>query len=180
MLPAIVVLHSEVDLDERTPLRPLRFSDEVHVGFQWSPIRLFGITRNAGTDDVFPGSGSTPVAGDDVVEVQIFPFEDLPTVLAGVLVALENIVARKLDLLLGHSVEKHQNDYARNADAEGDGMDALRMGLCLGNIVPFLEIVGLKGAVFGVQDDLSMTFEEQSESPASGANIHRLPQPVQH
>ena len=144
MLPAIVILRPEIDLDERTPLRPLRFADEMHVRFQRRAIRLPGIARNARAHNVLPRRRAAPVPRDHMVQIQILPFKYLPAILAGVLVAFEDIVSRELHFFLRHAIEQHQHDHSRNPDAKRNGVNAFRVRLRLGNIVPLLEIVSLK------------------------------------
>ena len=175
MLPAIVILSAEVDLDKWTPLRPLRFADEMHVCFKRRAVGLLRIALNAGAHNILPSRRAAAVSRDHMVEIQVLPFKDLPAILAGVLVAFEDVVARELHFFLRHAIEQHQHDHTGNPDAKRNGMNAFRMRLRLGNIVPLLEIVSLKRAVLGVQNDLGVTFEEQSECPARGTNIHRLP-----
>src|SRR5688572_6234492 len=69
MLPAIVVLSAEIDLDERTPLRPLGLANEMHAGFGRSTVGFAGVTTNAGAHDVFPSGGAAAIAWHDVVEI---------------------------------------------------------------------------------------------------------------
>src|SRR5688500_15174652 len=102
MLPAIVVLSAEINLDEGTPLRPLGLADKMHAGFGRSTVGFAGVTTNAGAHDVFPGSGAATIAWHHVVEIQIFAIEKLPAVLAEVFIPLENVVAGELHLFLGH------------------------------------------------------------------------------
>src|SRR5512140_504412 len=40
MLPTVVVMEGEIDLDERTPFRTLRFADEMHAGLLRGAVRL--------------------------------------------------------------------------------------------------------------------------------------------
>jgi hypothetical protein len=56
-----------------------------------------------------------------MVQVQILPVKHAPAILAGVLVPLKNVVARKLYFLLGQPVVNEQQNDSRHADAEGDG-----------------------------------------------------------
>ena len=46
--------------------------------------------------------------------------------------------------------------------------------------MPRGKIVSLKRTVGVIEDDLRLTLEEQSECATRCANVHRLPQPVQH
>ena len=104
----------------------------------------------------------------------------LAAVLAGVLVPLENVVARELDFLLRQPVVDEQQDDARHADAEGNGADRFRVRLLLGEVAPFVEIKGLERAVVAVEHDLGVALEQQRQRAAGGADVDRLPQPVQH
>ena len=47
MLPAIVVVKAQVDLDKRPPLRPLGFADEPHARFLRRAIGLLRVAPNA-------------------------------------------------------------------------------------------------------------------------------------
>ncbi len=56
--------------------------------------------------------------GDDVIEVQIFAIKNFAAVLAGVFVALKNIMPRELHFLLRQTVIHEEQDDARHADAK--------------------------------------------------------------
>src|SRR6185369_1447348 len=118
MLPAIVVMKAEVDLDKGPPLGPLGFSDQPHARFLRRAIGLLSVTRNAGTDNVLPGGRSAAVPRDHVIQIEILAIERPAAVLAGVLVSLENVVPCELDLLFRQPIEHHQQNYARDANAE--------------------------------------------------------------
>src|SRR5258706_7651743 len=90
MLPTVVLGQAEADLDERPPLGPLGFADQVHVRFLRRAIRLERIAFNAGTDDVLPCCRSAAVAWNHMVQIQILAVAGLAAILAGILVALEN------------------------------------------------------------------------------------------
>jgi len=111
VLPAIVMGEAKVDLNERPPLGSPRFADEMHAGFLRGMIRLAGIARNAGAHDIFPGCRATPITGNNVIQVQILAVKHHAAVLAGILVALKNIVSCELDLFLGQAVEHHQKNH---------------------------------------------------------------------
>ena len=111
MFPAIVMSEAKVDLNERPPLGSAWLADEMHVGFLRGMIRLAGIAGNAGAHDIFPGCRATPITGNNVIQVQILAVKDLAAVLAGVLVALKNIVTCELDFFLGEAIEHHQKNH---------------------------------------------------------------------
>jgi hypothetical protein len=83
----------------------------------WETVSLAGIARNAGTDDVFPGGLSAAVPGQDMIEIEIGPVKVNAAILAGVLIALKDVVSGELDFFFGKSVKKTQNDDSRDPDS---------------------------------------------------------------
>ena len=118
MLPAIVLMQAEVDLHERSPFRPLGFADEMHSGLLRCAVRFARVALDAGANDVLPCGRTAAVTRDDVIQVQIFTLKNLAAVLAHVLIAFKNVVAREFDFLFRHPIENHQQDDARDPDAE--------------------------------------------------------------
>ena len=59
--------------------------------------------------------GPAAVAGDDVVEIEFPAVEVLGAILAGVLVALENVVPGELHFLVRQPVEKQEHDRLATA-----------------------------------------------------------------
>jgi len=175
MLPAIVLVQCKVDLDEWTPLRPLRLADEMHTGLLRCAVGFARIASNARANNIFPRGRTTPVARDDVIEVQFASIESFAAILAGVLVAFEDVMPCEFDLFLGQMVIDYKQDDAWDADPERDRMDALRVRFLLGEIVPLGEIVGLEGAILPIKDSLSVALKQQCQRPAGGANVNRLP-----
>ena len=53
-----------------------------------------------------------------MIEIQIVAIENLAAILAGVLIPLKHIVARKFYLFLWQPIEKEQHDHARDANLE--------------------------------------------------------------
>ena len=180
MFPAIVLVQAEIDLDERTPFRPLRFADEVHAGLEGRTVALERIALDAGAHNVLPGGRATAVARDDVVEIQVFAVANAATVLAGVLVALENVVPGEFDFLFRQAVEGEQENHLGNAYLEGNGLDAFGLRFGLGQVMPVAEIKGLERAICAVQNGLGVSLEEQGKGTAGGANVHGLPQTVEY
>jgi len=180
MFPTVVTVQGEIDLHKGAPFGPFGFTDEMQPGFLRSAIGFLGVALDAGANDVFPCGRPAAVAGDNVVEVQVFPVKNVTAILAGVFIALKDVVARELHFFLRQPVIHEQQDDARNLDAEGNGMDGFVMGRINGHVAPFAEIKGAKGTVIGVDDDLGLSLEEQSQGATSGANINGLPEPIQH
>jgi hypothetical protein len=179
MFPAIVFLEAEVDLHEWAPLRPLRLANQVDTGFLRCAIGFARIALDAGANNVLPGGRAAAVARNDVIEIQILSIERLAAVLAHIFVALENVMPGELDFFLWQVVIDHQQNDARNADAERDGSDGFGMRFLLRKIMPFAETVGLERAVGAVENRLGVALKKQGEGATSGADIYRLPQPVQ-
>src|SRR5438034_3126800 len=110
VLPEIVLWSRERNLDERPPFWPLRFTDQTHVRFARKAVALAGIAGDARANHVFPSRRSTAVARHDVIQIEFASIESLAAVLAGVLVALEHIVASKL------RSEEHTSELQSHSD----------------------------------------------------------------
>jgi len=67
MLPAFVMVHSKIDLDEGTPFWALGFADEMHAGFLWRVVCLERIAGDAGANDVLPSRRTAAVARNDMI-----------------------------------------------------------------------------------------------------------------
>jgi len=163
MLPALVVIQAEIDLYEGPPFGALRFSNEQHSRLTWGPIGLPCVAGDTGADNVFPSGRTAAIARDDVVEIQFTAVKDEPTVLAGVEVALEDIVAGELHFLFGHAIENEEQDHPGHADSKGDGVDTIRCVRAFGEVFPLAEVIGLKSTVIASEDNLGLSFEEESE-----------------
>ncbi len=78
-----------------------RLSNELHPGLGWGSPPLALIAGLAGGDDVFPGLLSILNHRDDVIQGEVIFVESIPAILAGVLIAKEDVRAGKShDLLL--------------------------------------------------------------------------------
>ena len=72
VLPTVVLVQSQIDLDERTPLGPFRLPNKMHAGLQWRAIGLACITANAGADNILPGRRAATVTRNHMIKIQIF------------------------------------------------------------------------------------------------------------
>src|SRR5439155_9586720 len=106
--PTLVLRGGERDVQERPPLRPLRFANQTHLRFLRQTIAFARVTRNARANHVFPSRRSAAVARHYVIEIQIVTVESLAAILAHVLVPLENIVAGKLHVPFRDRFEKEE------------------------------------------------------------------------
>ena len=178
--PAIVQLAVESDVDERPPLRTHGLFNKLHPDLMREPVSLPRITSDARAHDVFPCRRPALIARDDVIEIEIALVENAAAILAGVLVALENVVTRELHLLARHPVEKHQHDHARHADFERDRMHHFLLRLAGGKAAPALEIVCQEIVPSIGVHHLRVPLAQEGKSPAHCADVNRLPESVQN
>ena len=68
LLPAVVALMSEVNVNERIAFWLDRFLDKCHAGVFGGSAALFHIAFGAGTDHIFPNWFSAHTPGNNVVE----------------------------------------------------------------------------------------------------------------
>jgi len=170
----------ECDLDKRAPLRTLWFANQSHVRFTRQAIALPCIAWNAGANDVFPRGRSAAIARNNMIEVEIVAIEDVAAVLAGILVALKDIMSRKLHFLFWQPIEEQQHDYARNADLERDCRDQFVVGRVRRKVAPTFEIVREK--IIGIigRNDVGVSGINQGERAADRADVHRLPETIEY
>ena len=90
MLPAIMLVQTEIDLHEWPPLRPHRLSNQVHVHLMRQAVALARVTRDARANHVFPTRVPAAISRNHVIKVQIAAIKNMPAILAGELIALEN------------------------------------------------------------------------------------------
>ena len=144
MPPTVVMFQSQIDLHKGAPFRAFRLANKVNARLTGRAVGFSSVTEDAGTDDVFPGGRAPSIARGNVVQIQILSFKNLSAILAGIVVAFENIMSGKFDLLLRKAIEEEQQNDPRHADFEGNGVDAFWMGLLLRKIMPFVEIERLE------------------------------------
>lgn len=180
VLPVVVATGAEIELHERTPLGLRRLAEELHARLGRSAVRLARIALDTGADDVLPRRRATPVARDDVVEIQVAPVHLLVAVLAGIVIALEDVMPGEFDFLLRQAIKHEEHDHLRHTDAKGDGGDAFRVRLLLGKVFPLREAVSLEFAVLIAQNDLRLALKEKSKGASRTADIYCLPEAIQH
>jgi len=180
VLPQIVLRSGKGNLNKRPPLRPLRFANQTHVRVSRKSVALARIAGDTRADHVFPRRCSAPIARHNVVQIEFAPIKDLAAVLAGVLVALEHVVTRKLYILFRKPIEKQQHDHTRDTDLERNRRYHFMVGRVRGQIAPAFEIV--RQEIVGVvrRDNLGMTGIYQRKGAARRADVHRLPEAVEH
>ena len=115
-----------------------------------------------------------------MIEIQFAPIKNRPAILAGVLVPLENIVPGKLHFLFRQSIEEQQDDHARHTDLPRNRRDHFVLRRVHGKIAPAIEIVRQEIIRLIRRHDVGMSGINQRERASRRADVHRLPQPVQH
>lgn len=180
MLPAFVGDSLEVEIEVRAPQRLLRRANGIHPRLFRGTARLSGVAVLAATDKVFPGGFSAEVARDDVVEVEVSLIHDVATILAGIFVPGKNVLAGQLHLFLRGLAVEDKKDYGRNRYPPIDAVNELELAIRLAReIAPIVETERSEGAVL-LKDRVRVALTEHADSPASGADVHRLPEPIEH
>ena len=180
MAPAFVLLRRECDLHKWAPLRALRFANQTHLRFPRQTVALARIARDTGANHVLPGGESASVARHDVIEIQVVPLKNLAAVLAGVLVALENIVPREFHFLFRQPIEEEQYDHTRHPNLPRNRRDDFVIGRGGGEVAPTVEVMG-KEIVFVIGGNhVSMSRIHQCKRAPRRADVDRLPEAIQH
>ena len=118
VLPTIVAVQAEVNLNEGTPFRTFRLTDQMQASFLRSSIRFPRIARNAGADNIFPGGWTTAIARSDVVKVQILSIKNASAILTSVLVAFKDVMPGKFNFLFRKTIKDDQQNNPGHADLE--------------------------------------------------------------
>ena len=92
---------------------------------------------------------------------------------------MKNIVPGELNLLARHAIVNHQQNHTRQTQLDAHAVDALGIGFLLGKIGPLVKAERVEVAVLAVHD-LRVALEEQRQGSAGGADVYRLPKPVQY
>jgi len=180
VFPEIVLGRSKGNLDKRPPFRPLRFANQTHVRFTRKPIPFPRIARDAGANHIFPSRRPAPVARHNVIQVKLTAIEQFTAVLAGVLVTFEYVMPGEFHFLLRKPIEHKQHDHARDADLERNGRNYFVVGRVRGKIPPAFEVVRRKVVCVIRRNNLRVPGIDERKGAAGRADIHRLPEPVEH
>ena len=180
MLPDVVWDSIEVEVEVGTPDRFFRFSDEGHPGLLGDAVGLSCVAVFATAHNILPGGFSAEVARNNVVEVEVFSIHGLAAILAGVFVPLVDVLAGELDFFVGGLVVEDEDDDRRDGYSVVDSVNELERSVRgAGKVPPLVKGEVAEGAVL-LEDGLGVPLVEHADGPASRADIHRLPQPVEH
>jgi len=101
-------------------------------------------------------------------------------VLACVLVPFEDVVARKFYFLFREPIENQQDNHPRDTNLERDGGDYLVLRRVRRQIAPAFEVMRHEIVRIIRRNNLSVAGVDERKSSPRRADIHRLPEPVQH
>lgn len=167
-------------MNKRAPTRAFGLLEQAHVGLVWEAVALTGVAGDATADNIFPSGLSASLAGKDMVEIEFVAVEGARTVLAGVFVALVDVLPSEFDFFTGQSVEKQKHNDRGHTDFEAHRLHHVLVWFGLGKVMPAGKVVGEVVVVLVAPDDVGVSLIKQSESAADAADIDRLPQSVQH
>lgn len=115
----------------------------MHLGLSRGAVGLAGITGNTGGNDVIPFGDSAMIARDDVVEIELTFRKTFPTILAGVFVAEEDVLAGKFHFLARDAIVEREDDDFGNLKRDADRIDHFFSDGILGVFKPRTDIVSL-------------------------------------
>ncbi len=167
-------------MHERPPLGSLRFANQAHMRFAREPVAFARITINARTNHVLPGGCPAPITRHHMIQVEFAAIENVSAVLAGVLVALKNIVPCKFYILLRKPIKNEKHDHPRDPNLERNRGDHLVVRRGRRQITPAFEIVRHEIVRLIGRDNVSMAGIHQREGATRRANVNCLPQAVKH
>lgn len=179
MAPRIMGRTGRLDMNHGPPFRAFGFSQEADTSLLRGAIALAAIAVDARTNDVLPSRLAALMAWHHMIDVQILPFESQTAILAGELVALEDIIAGELDLLLRQPIEHQEQNDLGNANLEGDGMNDIVAAVAAGKVKPLVKIHRQERSR-GSVDYLGVPLVKQRKGATDRTNIHRLPQAIEY
>ena len=166
-------------MEHRSPLRSLRLVQELEPGLGRRAIALAAVARHAGANDVFPRRLAAAITRDDVVEIEVLAIKFVATILAGVVIALEDVMPRKLHFLLRHAIEEKQQDDLRHSDGKRNRADYIGAFIPARKAEPLVERHGLKRAAVGF-NDLRVALVKKHEGALDAADVDGLPKTIEH
>ena len=153
-----------------------RGAAKLHAGLVGSSVGLPRIARNAGERTVFPGGLSSLSPRDHMVDRQFLGAGLASAILAGGMIAFEQVAAAEGHGLVPRPVVTGQGQDFGNAEVEPHGPDK-RLSLARRELRPVRPAIELK--VIGI-DDESRLVPQHDQCTVHGGDVHWLPVAVQH
>jgi len=167
-------------MDERPPLRQLRFANQAHVRFAWKPVAFPRIATDTRANHVLPSGRPSPITRYDVVQIEFATIENLAAVLTGVLVALEYVVAGKFHFLLRKPIEHEKDNHPRDTNLERNRRDDFVIRSVCRQVAPAFKIVRHEIVRLVRRNDVGVTCVNERKGATRRADVNRLPQAVKH
>ena len=149
---------------------------QLHAGLLGRPVGLAGVAGDAGERAVLPGGLTALGAWEDVVDRQLLRARTGAAVLAGGVVALEDVATAERDRVVTRPVVPGQGEHLGHAEAEPDRPDEQLAvaGRQLRPVGPLVEpeVVGI--------DDVGRLVPEQDQRPRDRGDVNGLPVAVEH
>jgi len=178
--PAVIDSSRKGDVHKGAPLGTFWFFQKRHPCLMRQTVSLACVAGNAGADDILPSRLTTPVTRKDVIDVEIAPIKVFAAVLAGVLVPVEDVESRELDLLFRQAVKQGEDDDSRNPDFQRDGLQHPWLGIAERKVPPAGKIVREKIHFTVGRDGPRVSLIEEGKGAACGTGVDGLPQPVEY
>ena len=162
------------------PPRDAGLFEREHVGFSRKLVSLAGVATDAGADHVLPSRFTATMAGNDMVKVQLFEIMANAAVLAGVIIALIDVLPTEFHLLSRKLIIAGHHDDGRDAETVIDRVNHIRSLVFERNLQPGFRIVSVVEAIRIGMHDLSVPQKHEGKRAPHRAQIDRLPEPVQY
>ena len=115
-----------------------------------------------------------------MIQIQLAAIEEMSAILAGVLIPLKYVVPGEFYFLFRKPIKNQQDDHPGNSDLERNGRDHFMLRRSRGEVAPAFEIVRRKIVRIIRRHNLGMPGVYERKGAAGRADVHRLPEPVQH
>ena len=180
LIHAATMVAAGVYMDERPPLRPLRFANQAHMRFARESITLARVAADARANHVLPRGRPSPVTRYDVIQIEFTTIENLATVLAGILVALEHVVPGKFYFLLRKPIKNEKHNHPRDTNLERNRSDDFVIRSVCRQVAPAFKIVRHEIVRLVRRNDVGVTCVNKRKGATRRADVNRLPQAVKH
>ena len=110
-------------MNKWAPAGTLWLLEQLHVGFVGQTVPFPCVAGDAGADHVFPRSLAATLPGHHMVEVKFLSVEAASAILAGVVVALVDVLPREFYLFARQAVEGTKDNDRGDSDLEANRVD---------------------------------------------------------
>ena len=108
----------------------------------------------------FPTSSVTAIRKKHMIEIGVTAIENCAAILAGIIVALKNVVPREFSLLLRQAIKNEKRNDARHTDPERNGRGHFVFRREFGKIKPLTKIVRGNVVPRIGENDVRMPFDK--------------------